>query len=209
MAGHDKIRQLPPIDTTAIALQASGSQSRPTSPHLTSAATPTGIAFALESPRRRHNTQEDQWRSPQSNSLSGDAFPKGHVYGPLPRGPEYRSKSPLGRRSHSISPLPRYPAVFSPPPQLYRGSNGSALSNYNSQTRLIDWFNLELWLARVNELRDEATDPRTGACRIPPFLRAYIPLLIWAAVSIACTVVVLVWHEQVFNGELSHPTAPT
>jgi hypothetical protein len=201
MAGRDKGRRLPPIDTTATAIQAPASQSRPASPHLASGATPTAVSFALESPRRRNHAHDDPWRSPQANSLAGDAFVKGHIYGPLPRGPEYRSKSPLGRRSHSASPLSRSTARLSPSHESHRNIN--PLANHTGVRRWRDWFDLELWQAWFDEFRDEATDPRTGAWRMPPFLRAYIPLLIWAAVSIAFAAVVLVWHEQVFGGEPS------
>lgn len=46
----------------------------------------------------------------------------------------------------------------------------------------------------------EWQDIDTGKRKIPQHLKAYIPLLIWVAVSIAFGVIVGVWHEQVFAG---------
>ena len=43
-------------------------------------------------------------------------------------------------------------------------------------------------------------DPATGArCWVPPWVRAYVPLLIWLGISLCSTAVVLLFHTQVFQ----------
>jgi hypothetical protein len=198
MAVRDKSRRLPPIETDATVLNTSAPQSRSTSPH----GTPTAVSFAaLESPRRRNHHEPDRPWSPQTGSPQTDRTAgKGLVYAPLPRAADYRSRSPLGRRSHSASPLFRSTGRFSPPLVPNSSSSSSSTANFPRARRLSDWVNLELWRAWIAELKEEATDPRTGSWRMPPFLRAYVPLLVWAAVSIVFAIIVLVWHEQVFSG---------
>jgi hypothetical protein len=49
-------------------------------------------------------------------------------------------------------------------------------------------------------LDDPPLRPVPRRRRLPPWLWAYIPLLIWVAVSILTAVVVGVWHTEVFEG---------
>lgn len=62
-----------------------------------------------------------------------------------------------------------------------------------------------IWASDTAQSWDEAfRDPHTGA-RLwrPPWISAYIPLLIWLVVSLSSTAIVLTFHSQVFEGERS------
>ncbi|GAA99696.1 uncharacterized protein L969DRAFT_89550 [Mixia osmundae IAM 14324] len=50
----------------------------------------------------------------------------------------------------------------------------------------------------VQNIQMESTT--RSAWEIPPGLKAWIPLMIWAAVSLAFALIVLVWHTEVFSG---------
>lgn len=47
----------------------------------------------------------------------------------------------------------------------------------------------------------EWKDLKTGKWKIPAHLKAYVPLLIWVAISILSGIIVGVFHDQVFSGE--------
>ncbi|KAN0064199.1 hypothetical protein ACQY0O_003366 [Thecaphora frezii] len=60
---------------------------------------------------------------------------------------------------------------------------------------------LREWLVDTRIYWDDAfRDPVTGArCWRPPWLRAYVPLLIWLAISLSSTALVITFHTEVFT----------
>lgn len=58
----------------------------------------------------------------------------------------------------------------------------------------------QTFLSTLYSIDTAFRDPRTGA-RVwkPVWLSAYVPLLIWLAISLSSTITVLIWHTQVFQ----------
>ena len=74
-----------------------------------------------------------------------------------------------------------------------------ALRCPSSTARSCRWY-IQSTLASIDQsFRDPHSGKRVWS---PSWLGAYIPLLIWLVVSLSSTITVLIWHTQVFQGEL-------